>query len=178
MPIPTGIDIAERLTIRPERPDDTDAIHAVLTSAFGPVDPCVPRIVDDLRSNDRLTHALVASLGGVLVGFAAASRVWIKHVDAELLGIAPIAVVPAFQRQGIGTALMQQLLDVCRTSQAIAAVVLGDPAYYGRFGFRPADTLDLRCTFTDGAAFQAMPLIDGGLDGVQGLVEYDACFDA
>ena len=170
-------DRAQCVAIRPEVVEDADVIHAVVRSAFGAADPLVPCIVDDLRANGRLTYALVASAGGVLVGFAAASRVWIEHLDINVLGIAPVAVVPAFQRQGIGTAVMQRLLDDCRASGVVGVVVLGDPSYYGRFGFRPADTFGLRCAWTNGPAFQAMPLVDGGLDGLHGLVEYDACFD-
>ncbi|MCH2136595.1 MAG: N-acetyltransferase [Phycisphaerales bacterium] len=167
----------DQLHIRDERSEDADAVHALLKAAFGPDDPAVPPLVDSLRRNNRLSVALVAEAGGVLIAFAAASEAWAQHGEADIAAIAPVAVVPAFQRKGIGTRLMREVLDRCRRAGFEAAVVLGDPAFYSRVGFTPATEAHLHCGWCDGPAFQAIALQPGALERIDGLVEYDPCFD-
>lgn len=168
----------DHLRIRPETPADNDTVHAVLKASFGPDDPAVPPLVDSLRRGDRLTCALVAEVGGVIIGFAATSDAFVDQYTESIAAVAPVGVVPAFQGRGVGRRLMDELLTQCRRRDCAAAVVLGDPAWYSRFGFGPAAAFDLHCHWTDGPEFQAMELIDGALDTASGQVHYDACFDA
>ncbi len=93
--------------------------------------------------------------------------------------LAPLAVRPQFQRRGIGTRLVVSALDEMRRMDQVAVVVLGDPAYYSRFGFVPASSFGIRSTFAaPREAFQAIELKAGGLAGSAGLCHYAPEFDA
>lgn len=93
-----------------------------------------------------------------------------------VLGLAPLAVHPDHQRKGIGRALVEAVLQAAKADGAKVIVVLGDPAYYGRFGFRPASGIGLTCPWPQaGDAFQALVLAS---PAPRGLVRYHAAFDA
>jgi putative acetyltransferase len=79
------------------------------------------------------------------------------------LALAPLAVSPDFQRRGIGTALARAGLDACRKQGVPFVFVLGNPAYYSRFGFRPANASGIRNEYTDTDAFMIIELVDGSL---------------
>ncbi|KGX22891.1 acetyltransferase family protein [Burkholderia pseudomallei] len=96
------------------------------------------RIVDALRVDGRLSVSLVAVRDGRLVGHVAFSPVAIGAGGEGWHGLAPLAVWPGCQRQGIGAALVRAGLDALRRAGARGCVVLGEPAYYARFGFGPA----------------------------------------
>lgn len=125
-------------TIRPERPADTidiarlteaafrDAAHTSHTEAF---------IVDALRRADQLTLSLVAEEEGRLVGHVAISPVTISSGAENWFGLGPVSVLPERQGRGIGTLLVATVLGELRGQHAAGCVVLGDPAFYGRFGF-------------------------------------------
>ena len=89
--------------------------------------------------------------------------------------LAPLAVAPEHQRQGIGAALIRAGLEACRNCGVAAAIVLGDPDYYPRFGFSSAAARNLRAPFS-GPAFMALELAPGCLDGVTGTLRYAAAF--
>jgi putative acetyltransferase len=86
-------------------------------------------------------------------------------------------VSPAWQGRGIGSALVRAGLDASRGAGQCVVVVLGDPRYYGRFGFEPAAARGLRYGARVTDAFQVLELEPGALDGVRGQVEYLAAFD-
>lgn len=94
-------------------------------------------LVDALRDADALSVSLVAEQAGEIVGHIAFSAVQIKGRDCGWFGLAPLSVSPPRQRQGIGKALIAAGLRQLDTLGAQGCVVLGDPAYYARFGFRP-----------------------------------------
>jgi putative acetyltransferase len=126
------------MEIRPEQPDDASAIHTVITAAFKDA----PRshhteaaIVDDLRDAGALTLSLVAVEGETLVGHIAFSAVTINGETCAWYGLGPLSVQPDRQRQGIGQSLVRTGLDRLRGIDAQGCVVLGDPDFYGRFGF-------------------------------------------
>jgi putative acetyltransferase len=133
--------------------------------------------VEALRATARPFVSLVAEAEGCVAGHIAFSPVTVDGMDHGALGLAPMAVAPAHQRRGIGGALMRAGLAACRAAGAPFVVVLGDPAYYGRFGFVPAAHHGLRCEYdVPAGAFQVQALRPGALDGVRGLVRYHTAF--
>jgi putative acetyltransferase len=131
------------LRIRAERAaDDTEraAVSEVVRTAFVSEPHSDQRehlLVDALRDDGALTVSLVAELAGKIVGYVAFSPVRISSSDeGEWVGLAPVAVSPDCQGQGIGSALIRAGLEAVREQGAQGCVVLGDPAYYTRFGFR------------------------------------------
>jgi putative acetyltransferase len=161
--------------IRPERSADTAAITAVHTASFPTAYEA--RLVEALRANGRLSVSLVAVDGQTIVGHVAFSPVTLSDVEGGF-GLAPVAVLPQSRRQGIAAALIRQgLIDIARAG-ARFAVVLGSPAYYGRFGFQPAYRRALRDEYEGGDAFQVLELQPGALPASGGVVRYAAEFAA
>lgn len=117
--------------IRPEGRADHDAIDSLHRAAFG--GEIEARLVRELRAAGDLAVSLVAVAGGTVLGHLALSPM---AGDRPALALAPLAVAPGAQGLGIGGALIGAVFDM---AEATPIVVLGDPAYYGRFGFRPAD---------------------------------------
>lgn len=125
------------MLIRPETTGDAEAIHALIAAAFATMpfsDGSEPAIVDRLRADGDLALSLVA-FDGALLGHAAFSPVRLR-VPGPWLALGPVSVRPDRQREGIGTALIETGLARLRERGARGCVVVGDPAYYGRFGFR------------------------------------------
>ena len=121
----------------PETPDDAPAIAALVTDAFltaAHADGTEAAIVDGLRAAGALLLSLVATDGPALVGHVAASPVTIAGRPGWA-GIGPLAVRADRRRAGIGAALMTAALDALRARGLAGAVLVGDPAYYARFGF-------------------------------------------
>ncbi|WP_266170659.1 GNAT family N-acetyltransferase [Dyella subtropica] len=155
---------------RPD-PDDLNEILVVHRAAFGREDEA--RLVEQLHASRRNTFELLAEQNGEVVAHVLFSPIRIEHGDdAQALGLAPMAVTPALQRRGIGTALIREALLALTVSSFRAVVVLGDPAYYGRFGFTPASSFDLQDTYGGGDAFMALALCENGLQGYRGQVDY------
>lgn len=94
-----------------------------------------------------------------------------------VLGLAPLAVLPAFQRLGIGSALVSAGLGRVKTDAA-AVLVVGEPQYYARFGFVPASRFGIRCAFpAPNEYFMALELVPGSLNDCRGLARYGKEFD-
>lgn len=123
------------LVVRRERADDVDAIREVHRAAFGAADAVEAGLVDALRAAPGwLPHlSLVAVRGGVVVGHVVATRARVGDVAA--LGVGPIGVLPALHGRGVGTALMYALLGAAQARDETVVGLLGEPGYYGRFGF-------------------------------------------
>ncbi len=117
--------------IRPERRADHDPIDTLLRAAFDGEDEA--RLVRKLRADGDLHLSLVAVAAGTVLGHVALSPV---TGDRPALALAPVAVAPGAQRLGIGAALIHEAI---RQAADLPVVVVGDPAYYARFGFLPAD---------------------------------------
>jgi putative acetyltransferase len=156
-------------TIRLEEPGDRDAVRRVHTACF-PTD-AEARLVEALRQSARLVISLVAEVDGAVVGHVAFSPVTTRRGDLGL-GLAPVAVLPSHRRQGIAHALIRQGLERCGRDGYAWAVVLGDPAYYRRFGFIPAPSVGLSDAYGGGDAFQIMEIRPRTLPRNAGLVEY------
>lgn len=127
-----------RWVILPERPGDAEAIREVTRAAFEGMalsDGTEPTIPAGLRAAGALAVSLVALEGRAVVGHAAFSPVTIDGADPGWFGLGPVSVRPDRQRRGIGTALIRRGLARLDALGAGGCVVLGDPGYYGRFGF-------------------------------------------
>lgn len=163
--------------IRSETAADRGVIHDVNAAAFGRDGEA--DLVDALRAAGALVVSLVADVEGMIVGHVAFSPVRIERAPESscFVGLAPVAVLPEYQRRGIGAELIRRGLAECAALRYCGAVVLGDPAYYGRFGFRPAAEFGLRCEYdVPHEAFMALPLSESAFSGCSGLVRYDAAF--
>ncbi len=164
------------LEIRPEQPQDSTAIRALVESAFQGT--CEARLVELLRAAGKAIISLVASQDGKVVGHILFSPVEIEKRPTTLdaLGLAPVAVSPQFQRQGIGSRLIEEGLRLCRDGGYDLVVVLGDPRYYSRFGFKRAKDYGLDNEYGAHDEFMALELGRGALSRVGGLVKYQPEF--
>ncbi|MFV3370765.1 GNAT family N-acetyltransferase [Pseudomonas sp. NY15435] len=125
-------------SIRPEHPEDLSVIREVTTAAFAEAEHSSGTegaIVDALRAAGALSISLVATVEGVVVGHVAFSPVTLDGADLGWYGLGPVSVRPDLHGRGIGAALIHAGLERLAALGAKGCVVLGDPAYYPRFGF-------------------------------------------
>lgn len=164
------------MLIRPERDDDYAAVHALNVSAFE--SSAEARLVARLRREADSVVSLVAEVDGTVVGHIVFTPVTLaRHPRLRMMGLAPMAVAPTHQRQGIGSALVRSGLERCGESGFGAVVVLGHPDFYPRFGFRPGVSFGLACEYdAPSEAFMAMELQLNYLVGASGTVSYHAAF--
>jgi putative acetyltransferase len=164
--------------IRPEQSGDFDTVHALLLSSFG--HEAQARLVDRLRASGKIASALVAEEKQRILGHVVFSKV-VTHAEAgelSTLALAPLAVVPAFQRLGIGSALVSAGLERCRQERHARVLVLGDPVYFTRFGFVPAERFRLKCPFpAPDKSFMAIELEPGAFAGASGIVRFGHEFE-
>ena len=165
------------VTIRQEEAGDAAAIRCVVQEAFG--GSAEADLIDALRTHGKLKLSLVAVREGQVAGHLLFTEVTIESVGSSLnaLGLAPLAVKPEFQRQGVGSALMRHGLAQCRELGYGAVIVLGHVQYYPKFGFLPASRYGLRCEYeVPEDVFMALELRAGALLGIGGLVRYQPEF--
>ncbi len=155
------------LRLRPEGPADEPAVARVLAAAFARPDVATPPevgLVEELRHSPAWIPelAMVAEYGGEVVAYALLTRVGVRTDDGRVwpaLALGPVAVARHRQRLGHGTAAVQAALDAATELGERLVVVLGDPAYYRRFGFGPADRLGLTSPWSGlGEPWQALVL--------------------
>lgn len=135
-----------RTELRPETAADVSAIQAVTIAAFQHAthsSHTEQLIVASLRQAGRLTVSLVATDDEIVVGHIAISPVAISDGSSGWYGLGPLSVAPQYQRRGIGSHLTRAALSDLREAGASGCVVLGEPGYYGRFGFRATPRLTL-----------------------------------
>ncbi len=169
------------MLIRAEKESDRAVVYQINATAFET--RAEAELVEALREGVQPLISLVAEVDAAVVGHIMFSPVWVSaDPRLSLMGLAPMAVAPAYQRQGIGSALVRAGLERCKTLGCRAVVVLGHPAYYPRFGFLPASRFGLHCEYTvPDEAFMAMELEPGACDrcihaGQPGVVKYHAAF--
>lgn len=158
------------IAIRPETSADHESIRHVNRLAFG--QDAEARLVDALRVGGYVRLSLVAERAGQVVGHILFSDLPIitRAGTVPVLALAPMAVLPELQRQGIGSALVRRGLEACRKQDHRVVVVLGHAHFYPRFGFSPKLATNLESPFSSGDSFIAVELVPGALDGVAGRV--------
>ena len=164
--------------IRKETREDTGCIRHVLEQAFGRSSEA--DLVDALRQSEALLVSLLAVEEDQVVGHIAFSPVSIEpsHWTFGALGLAPLAVLPARQRRGVGAELVRCGLDECRRAGHRAVFVLGSPRFYQRFGFATTLPRGLRCSFEVAAElFMVTELVPAALAECTGTVRYRPEFD-
>jgi len=132
------------IKIRNESKSDVEPIHRVTVLAFRDApqtDHTEQFIVKALRQADALFLSQVAESDGEVIGHVAISPVKVSDGSANWFGLGPISVLPEYQGKGVGSKLMESALAGLREKGAEGCVVLGDPGYYGRFGFKVVDWL-------------------------------------
>lgn len=161
------------ITIRAEQAEDIPAIRRVNELAFG--QPAEANLVDALRAASSTQISLVAVENERVVGHIFFSPVSIEAEDAtsSAMGLAPMAVLPEYQRRGIGSQLVLEGLKECLRLGCNVVVVLGHPEYYPRFGFIPASRKGLRSEYeVPDEVFMVAELEPEALRGRHGLVKY------
>jgi putative acetyltransferase len=141
--------------IRYARASDRDAIEGVVRAAFGRDDEA--DLVRRLRVDGDLLFELVAEEDHGVVGHILFSRLWADSAGLYA-ALAPLSVMPDRQRSGLGSDLVRASLDSARDFGCHGVLVLGDPAYYGRFGFSADHAREVESPFRGLAAFQALPI--------------------
>ncbi len=167
------------MEVRAEKPEDIAAIRQVNIAAFGRENEA--DLVDQLRGVAS-SFGFVAVKSEQVVGHIFFSPVILAGECSDnllILGLAPVAVLPDYQRQGIGSLLIESSLKKCDRLGCQAVVVLGHPEYYPRFGFIRATDKGLKCEYpVPDEAFMVLELVEGALTGCTGTVKYRSEFSA
>lgn len=153
------------MTLRPAKPEDREAIRRIEERAFG--QPSEATLVDQIVAGGDAVLELVAERGGKLVGHILFSRLFVER-DGErfpAVALAPLAIDPDQQKTGIGSALIEDAHGRLQAEGEKLSVVLGDPAYYGKFGYEHSRaagfTAEYQCD-----ALQALAWKDAPHDGL------------
>lgn len=167
------------MIIRPEQIDDYEGISEVIRLAFGRDNEA--KLVEKLRDAESYHPglSLVAVDNDQIVGHILFTLILIKSDKKQTpaLALAPLAVRPGRQQQGIGAALIEQGVQVCHKLGHRIIIVLGEPEYYSRFGFQTASKFEIYCPFpVPDKNFMALGLGRGVLREVQGTVVYTEVF--
>jgi putative acetyltransferase len=170
----------KKITVRAETAADYPQTFEVNALAFGREEE--GRLVESVReSEDHFPElSIVAVMGEKIVGHILFSLISIVTDSGAVpaLSLAPMAVRPEHQNQGIGSKLVRQGLRECERLGHGIVIVVGHPKYYPRFGFLPARERGLEAPFpVPDEAFMALELFPGALDGIRGMVEYPPAFD-
>lgn len=165
--------------IRPEGVEDYAAINRVNRLAFG--QPSEGAVVDQIRENCQDVLSLVAQVSNEIVGHIFFSPAVIESNGSKLLGLglAPLAVLPAFQNQGFGTRLVEAGLRQIAATDCPYVIVLGHEQYYPRFGFERASIHALSCQWpgVPDEAFMVKIFDESKMSGVSGVARYRSEFD-
>jgi putative acetyltransferase len=168
------------MIIRAEEPGDICDIDNVARAAFRRDEEVL--LIRALRAAGDFDPVLsrVAILDGAVVGHVLFPDIAIVNGEETIpaLALAPVTVLPAFQRWGMGSLLIRDGLAVCRNLGHRIVIVLGNPTYYSRFGFSPAGRSGISAPFpAPDNAFMALPLVPDALTGIHGTVRYPVAFD-
>ena len=163
------------INIRQETPADYDAVYRLVKEAFATADHSdgdEQDLVVRLRKSEAFIPqlSLVAEADGVLAGYILLTKIGVGE-ETELAA-APLAVAPAFQRKGVGSALIREVERAARELGYRYIVILGSPAYYGRFGYRPAVEYGIRPPFPVEPEYFMARLLLPGAEKLDGTVRY------
>ena len=157
--------------IRYARASDRPAIAQVVAAAFGRDDEA--GLVERLRADGDSLFELVADEAGDITGHILFSRLWADRAEM-FAALAPLAVRPGLQKAGVGSALVRTGLQNIREFGAHGVLVLGDPAYYGRFGFSAETAAKVAAPYAGQPAFQAIAIEPGAFDAPLSVAYPDA----
>ena len=166
------------MTVRYENSESSEerrVIRSINEAAFhGPEEA---DLVDKLRIGGDLFISLVAEIDERIAGHIVFSRMWIESSGSLIpaVALAPVAVLPEYQRQGIGGKLIRHGLELLSGQGEKIVIVVGHADYYPRFGFSSEKAQSLESPFP-ADAFMAMELAPGALDGIRGKVKYPTAF--
>lgn len=156
--------------IRSERPTDQDEIYALTARAFAPMpfaDGDEQELIGKLRDAGTLVLSLVAEQAGKIVGHVAFTPAFAADGTPGWYALGPVSVAPELQRMGIGTRLIENGLTQLRDRLAIGCVLVGNPVYYARFGFRGAPHLAPEGESAE--YYQQLILTNGALEMIVGF---------
>ena len=165
------------ISIRDEQTQDIPTIREVNIRAFG--QPGEADLVDKLRQNCNDLLSLVAVKGNQIVGHILFSPATIESEDRAVQGmsLAPMAVLPDYQRQGIGSGLIRVGIARLESRQCPFVIVLGHAEYYPRFGFEPASRHGIRSEWqVPDEAFMILVLNESEIQGISGVARYQPEF--
>ena len=166
------------MLVREETPNDLGIIREINRQAFG--GEAEVQLIDRLRADGDVVLSLVAQIDGEVVGHILFSKLESETTGGSIkaVALAPMAVSPEFQERGIGTAMIERGLALCRERGYNVVVVLGHPDYYPRFGFSREKAQALKSPYSElGEAYMALELVPGALEGVSGSVRYAKAFE-
>ena len=170
------------ITIRQEQPEDYIQVHELNILAFDQYYEA--KLVEALRKNDQVfipELSMVATKDNEVVGYILFTKILIADISNntfESLSLAPIAILPQYQKKGIGTELIKQGLLKAREMGFTSVIVLGHEQFYPRFGFLPASKWNIKPPFdVPSNAFMALELMEDGLKNVSGIVQYPKEFE-
>lgn len=162
-------------SLREERAQDAEPLRLLIASAFGR--DAEARLVERLRAADKVKLSMVAEDKNRVLGHVLFSEIFVG-TDEPALALAPLSVMPAYQRLGLGSALVSAGLQRLNGGGISRVLVLGDPDYYARFGFVPASRFGVRCPFpAPEEAFMAFELEPGAFKGCAGVARYGHEFE-
>jgi putative acetyltransferase len=169
------------MLIRRETPADRAAIHALHSEAFRRepgVTPVEAPLVDELRAEGDIVGALslVAVRDGEVVGHVCCSRARVGEDTTAAVGLGPLGVLPAHQAAGVGSALMHAVLGAADALGCGLVVLLGEPAYYSRFGFVTASTLSITAPEPSWGEYFQVRTLSGYQSTHAGAFEYAPAF--
>jgi putative acetyltransferase len=165
------------MLIRKEKPEDIQRIRQINIKAFdtdGEAD-----LVDALRDSRIPLISLVAEENGELVGHILFSPVTLDDNNSQIsiAALAPVAIVPEYQKRGIGSHLVVEGLKCCQESGCEAVIVLGHARFYSRFGFVPSVNYGIKSEYDVPAeVFMIKELKDSALKGCSGIIKYHGAF--
>lgn len=165
-----------KVVIRQELENDHEAVYQVVKSAFITMEKASgdeQDLVNRLRKSKAFIPelSLVAELDGQIIGHILFTKMNIGEHPS--LALAPVAVLPEYQSQGIGAQLIREGHQIARELGYRTVVLVGHPGYYPRFGYLPASRWKITAPFEiPDEAFMVLELVEGGLDGVSGEIEY------
>ena len=165
------------MIIRPERIEDIQKIRSINLEAFNT--EAEADLVEVLRNSGIPLISLVAEQDGELVGHILFSPVTLEQGGSRtsIAGLAPMAVLPACQNEGIGSMLVEKGLVYCKNAGYAAVVVLGHPDYYPRFGFVPSIRYGITSEYdVPPEVFMAKELKEGALANCNGMIKYHEAF--
>lgn len=167
---------------RPETQDDFQEVFEINHKAFGQQNEA--KLVNALRNNPNVfipELSIVASKNNAIIGHILFTKINIKNDDKTLnesLAIAPMAVLPEFQKNGIGGQLIRRGLETAKQLGYQSVIVLGHEDYYPKFGFEPAEKWNIKAPFDVASnVFMAIELVKGSLENISGTVIYPKEFE-